>query len=87
MNPAVLEQVTVIVARHLQQPAWEIPPDVPFADLGADEIDHVEIAWAVEESFGVSLSDEHLETMKTVNDVVRVVDQLLEVRNGTQAQG
>lgn len=38
-------------------------------DLGADSLDHVELVMAVEEEFGVEVSDEDADTWVTVGDV------------------
>ncbi len=43
-------------------------------DLQADSLDAVELAMAVEESFGVAIPDEELPNMKTVGDIVNYVD-------------
>jgi acyl carrier protein len=43
-------------------------------DLGADELDHVELVMAVEEEFGVSVPDEMAEKWKTVGDITRWVE-------------
>lgn len=39
-------------------------------DLGADSVDHLEIAFALEEQFDVEISEDELHEIKTVRDVV-----------------
>lgn len=46
-------------------------------DLGIDSLDAVELAMALEEEFGIKLSDEELQEMKTVKDIVDSVDKHL----------
>ncbi len=43
-------------------------------DLGADSLDLVEMLLSLEENFGVTVSDEQTESIKTVKDIVDVID-------------
>ncbi|MEA5011926.1 MAG: acyl carrier protein [Angelakisella sp.] len=42
-------------------------------DLGADSLDAVELNMALEEEFGLTISDEELANFKTVGDIVAYV--------------
>lgn len=42
-------------------------------DLGADSLDSIEIVMALEDKFGVQLSEEAAEKIRTVNDLVEFV--------------
>lgn len=43
-------------------------------DLGADSLDAVELNMALEEAFGISIPDEALAEFKTVEDIVKYID-------------
>ena len=43
-------------------------------DLGADSLDTVEMLMAFEEEFGISIPDEEALKMKTVKDIVELID-------------
>lgn len=43
-------------------------------DLGADSLDLVEMLLSMEESFGVTITDEQTESIKTVKDIVDIID-------------
>ncbi len=43
-------------------------------DLGADSLDLVEMILSLEENFGVTVTDEQTETIKTVKDIVEIID-------------
>lgn len=43
-------------------------------DLGADSLDLVEMLLSLEENFGVTVSDEQTEAIKTVKDIVDIID-------------
>ncbi|MCD7959827.1 MAG: acyl carrier protein [Ruminococcus sp.] len=44
-------------------------------DLGADSLDLVDLAMEVEEKFGVKISDEDLENIKMIGDIVTYIDE------------
>ncbi len=43
-------------------------------DLGADSLDLVEMILSLEENFGVTITDEQTESIKTVKDIVDIID-------------
>ncbi len=45
-----------------------------FDDLGADSLDAVELNMALEEEYGISIPDEDLLKLKTVQDIVTYID-------------
>ena len=45
-----------------------------FDDLGADSLDAVELNMALEEEYGISIPDEDLLKLKTVQDIVSYID-------------
>lgn len=45
-----------------------------FTDLGADSLDAVELNLALEEKFGISIPDEEMVNMKTVEDIVNYIE-------------
>ena len=49
-----------------------------FTDLDADSLDVVEIVMAIEDEFGIEISDEAVESVRTVGDVVKVISEMTE---------
>ena len=47
-------------------------------ELGADELDCVEIAMRIEAAFGIDIFDEDFEQLKTVNELYAYVQDLIE---------
>lgn len=43
-------------------------------DLEADSLDAVELNMALDETLGISLTDEELKTLETVGDIVRILE-------------
>ena len=45
-----------------------------FEDLGMDSLDGVEIVMGIEDEFNIDISDDVVDTLKTVRDVVDFVE-------------
>ena len=46
-----------------------------FDDLGADSLDAMELNLALEEKLGKTISDEQMPEIKTVGDIVKILEQ------------
>jgi len=64
---SVQEKVKSIIAEQLGVKPEEVTPEASFVDdLGADSLDTVELVMALEEEFGIEISDEDAEKILTV---------------------
>ncbi len=73
----MVEKVKAIIAEELERDASEITLDSDIInDLGADSLDVVELMMALEDAFEVEVSDEKAQTMKTVKDVIELLESL-----------
>lgn len=54
----------------------KIDPEDRFVDLGADSLDIAEIVMALEEQFGIEISDEDGEKLHAVQDAIDLVKKL-----------
>jgi len=71
---ATFERVQSIIAEHLDVDRAAVTPDADiFLDLGADDLDLIELVMAMEEEFGVELSDDQVEGIVTVGDLAAAV--------------
>ena len=67
----IFPKIVPIIAEQLKIKPEEIKPDSKFIDdLGADSLDAVEIVMGIEERFNVEISDEEIDKIKTVKDIV-----------------
>ncbi len=74
----ILEKVIDIVAEELAVDRDEVTEDSSFIeDLGADSLDVVELVMAFEEEFDVEIPDEDAEDIRTVNDAVSYLEEIL----------
>ncbi|GAA6927264.1 hypothetical protein HpHUE22_12110 [Helicobacter pylori] len=54
----------------------QVTPEAKFVkDLGVDSLDVVELIMALEERFGVEISDEQAEKIVNVGDVMRYIEK------------
>ena len=73
---STFEKVRDITVEQLSVDADEVKMESAFIDyLGADSLDIVELIMAFEEEFGVEVRDETAETMRTVADAVKLLDE------------
>ena len=71
-----LEKVKQIIAEQLCISIDEIKDDSNIIeDLGADSLDVVELLMTFEDEFKVSIPDEKLEELKTIPNIVKLIEQ------------
>jgi len=71
----ISERVKKIVVEHLGVEADKVADNASFIeDLGADSLDTVELVMAFEEEFGVEIPDDAAETIQTVGDAIKFLN-------------
>jgi acyl carrier protein len=73
---SVETKVKEIIAEQLGINEEDIAPDSSIVDdLGADNLDVMELVMALEEEFEVEIDDAEVEKLDTVNDFIELVSQ------------
>ena len=73
----MFEQVKNMLASQLDIDADEITLETSLADdLGADSLDAVELIMALEDTYGVAISDEEAAQLTTVGKIVEYLEKL-----------
>lgn len=73
---AVYERLQGIVAEQLGVEPDQVKRDAEFIqDLNADSLDMVELVMSLEEEFGVEISDDEVENIRTVGDAVDYIEE------------
>ncbi len=71
----VEEKVKSLIASQLNIPVEKVNDESKLVeDLGADSLDIVEMLMTLEEEFGISIPDEETANMKTVGEIVKVIE-------------
>ncbi len=71
-----IDKVRELLASQLNISADEITEEKEIVkDLGADSLDIVEMLMTLEEEYNVTIPDEETVDIKTVGDIVRVLDK------------
>lgn len=72
----ISERVKKIVVEHLGVETEKVTDNSSFIDdLGADSLDTVELVMAFEEEFSCEIPDDAAETILTVGDAVKFLQQ------------
>ncbi len=69
------EKVRKLIAEQLNQNEENITPNSRIVeDLGADSLDTIELLMALEDEFGITISDEKASELKTIGDIVAFLE-------------
>jgi len=76
VEKSVERRVIETIVEQLGVSEEEVTMEASFIDdLGADSLDLVELIMAMEEEFGLEISDEDAEKIQTVQDVVNYITE------------
>ena len=67
---SVSDEVRSVVAMQLSVDRDRILDDASFVDLGADSLDRIEIAMALEERFAIEIEDHEVDGVITIGDAI-----------------
>ena len=71
----VFEKIKKIITEQLEVDQSIITDNASITgDLGADSLDLVDLALSIEDEFDIELSDDALEKIKTVSDLVAYIE-------------
>ncbi len=71
----VFEKVKAVIVEKLDVEPEKVVPEARFIeDLGADSLDIVELIMGLEDEFGLEISDEEAEQIRTVGDAVKFIE-------------
>ena len=72
----MIEKIIGLLAKQFRIDASTINEDTNIVeDLGADSLEIVDMLMALEENFGITVSDEEALTLKTVKDVAEFIER------------
>ena len=68
------KKVKDIIADQLEVAVDKLTMETTFEDIDADSLDIVELVMALEEEFDLEISDQEIENINTVGDVVKYIE-------------
>jgi acyl carrier protein len=71
------QRVIGAIAKTIHKPAESIPQEATFESIGVDSLDGIQILFALEQEFDISIPDDAAKKIRSVPDVVSGVRQLL----------
>ena len=71
------ERVRWVISEELRMPKEDIKEDSLFVeDLNFDSLDHIEVVIGIEKEFDVEISDEEIDDVKSVNDLLIFLENI-----------
>ena len=72
---SIFEKLQEMIADQLEIDAEDITYDSNILDdLGADSLDVVDLVMSIEDEFGMEVPDEALENIRTIEDMVKFIE-------------
>jgi acyl carrier protein len=87
MSEDLIQRVTKTIAASKRIPPETVTIDGEFAQLGIDSMDAVEILFALENEFDISIPDEEARKVRNVRNMCEGVERLLAAKNAEPAAG
>ena len=86
MSEELIQRVLKVIATSKRIPLETVTIDSEFQQLGIDSMDAVEILFALENEFDISIPDDEVRTVRNVRDMCTGVDKLVAAKaSGSQA--
>ena len=80
------QRILDIAAEGLGVSAAEIQPEASWEEYGGDSLAIVEMVLTVQEDFGITLETSELTDLKSLDDLVRLVERRLDEGRGRSAK-
>jgi acyl carrier protein len=77
MSDELIQRVIRVIAATKRIPVESVTIDSDFVQLGIDSMDAVEILFALENEFDVSIPDEEVRSVRGIRQMCEGVDRLL----------
>ena len=81
MSDELIERVRKVIATSKRIPVDRVTIDSAFEDLGIDSMDAVEILFALENEFDITIPDEEVKTVRNVRQMAEGVQRLLAAKS------
>jgi acyl carrier protein len=80
MSEELIQKVRSVIATAQRLPIEKVTIDSSFEELGIDSMDGVNILFALENEFNITIPDEAAKQIRTVREMMEGVEKLLAAR-------
>ena len=85
MSSELTERVLKVIAGCKKIPAEKVTIESGFEELGIDSMDAVEILFALENEFDITIPDDEVRSVRNVRQMVEGVDKLVAAKAASGA--
>ncbi len=86
MSDDLSQRVLNVIANVKRLPREKVTIDSSFADLGIDSMDGVEILFALESEFDITIPDEEAKTIRSIRQMAEGVAKLVAAKGEAASQ-
>ncbi len=86
MSEDLVQRVLKVIATSKRIPLETVTIDSEFQQLGIDSMDAVEILFALENEFDVSIPDDEVRSVRNVRQMCQGVEKLVAAKSGAPAK-
>jgi acyl carrier protein len=83
MSHELIERICKVIATSKRISVDTVTIDSGFEELGIDSMDAVEILFALENEFDISIPDEEVKTVRNVRQMAEGVERLLAAKSAS----
>jgi acyl carrier protein len=87
MSDDLIQRVLKVIATSKRIPLETVTIDSDFLQLGIDSMDAVEILFALENEFDISIPDDEVRSVRNVLQMCEGVEKLLAAKSALAANG
>lgn len=78
MSDSLTEEVLDVIAKTQHVPREKLTLDARFEELGMDSMDAVNILFALEEKFDITIPDEAAKQIRSIREMVDGVEKMMD---------
>jgi acyl carrier protein len=86
MSDELIQRVLKVIATSRRIPLETVTIDSEFQQLGIDSMDAVEILFALENEFDISIPDDEVRSVRNVRQMCEGVEKLVAAKSGAAVQ-
>ena len=87
MSDELDQKVLRVIAQCKKIPVETVTMDGEFEQMGIDSMDAVEILFALENEFDITIPDDEVRNVRTVRQMVEGVDRLVAAKSASAPSG